>query len=310
MLFHFLLSLNSFVNVIAAPHLAFISRYNLCSNIKTHLQSSTSINPSTKSTHDHDDDGRKQPIFPGAIAINTEDISTCINQTGQTAPANALLGKPSKSKCKHGYTQVFSLDPMPSNKYGMERLNSGLIKLTCPLLVNAIDVMEDDKFMNDINAKLISSNLEENKLVQCMNDAHKVHAETRKELIFGDDNSDCIEESDKYKLLESKLGERGAKYFIEAGVAGANPLSKKVDVKCLHAWLGDYLMRSDTIAEHPIGDMIIKELDKRGIDISGTDDCHTVCSGCSTDTSTSVQVPIPRNRQRKKRRQIQLNDKE
>ena len=292
----------------AAPPLNFISRYNLCSHIKTHLQSSTSINPSTKSRH-HDDDGsiRKQPIFPGAIAINTEDLSTCINQTGQTAPANALLGKPSKSKCKHGYTQVFSLDPMPSNKFGMDRLNSGLIKLTCPLLVNGIDVMEDDKFMNEINDKLIADN-EENELVECMNDAHKVHAETRKELIFGDDNSDSIEENDSYKLLESKLGERGAKYFIEAGVAGANTLSKKVDVKCLHAWLGDYLMRSDTIAEHPIGDMIANELEKRGISISGTDDCHAVCSGCSADTSTSVQVPIPRNRQRKKRRQIQLND--
>jgi len=293
----------------AAPHLAFISQYTLCShNIKTHFQFSIN-HPSTKSRHHDDDDGsRKQPKFPGAIAINTaKDISTCINQTGQTAPANALLGKPSKSKCKHGYTQVFSLDPMPSNKYGMDRLNSGLLKLTCPLLVNAIDVMEDDKFMNEINDKLIADS-EENKLVECMNDAHKTHAETRKELIFGDDNSG-IEESDNYKLLESKLGERGAKYFIEAGVAGANPLSKK-DVKCLHAWLGDYLMRSDTIAEHPIGDMIANELEKRGIDISGTDNCHAICSGCCTDTTTSVQVPIPRNRQRKKRRQIQLNDKE
>lgn len=289
----------------AAPHLAFISRCKLCSNIKTHLQSS--IDPSTKITHH--DDSRKQPIFPGAIAIDTKDISTCINQTEQTAPANALLGKPSKSKCKHGYTQVYSLDPMPSNKYGMDRLNSGLIKLTCPLLVNAIDVMEDDKFMNEINDKLIAGN-EENKLIKCMNDAHKVHAETRKELIFGDDNSDSIEESDNYKLLISKLGERGAKYFIEAGVAGANPLSKKVDVKCLHAWLGDYLMRSDTIAEHPIGDMIVNELEKRGVDISGTEDCHAICSGCSADTSISVQIPIPRNRQRKKRRQIQLHDKE
>ena len=289
----------------AAPHLAFISRCKLCSNIKTHLQSS--IDPSTKITHH--DDSRKQPIFPGAIAIDTKDISTCINQTEQTAPANALLGKPSKSKCKHGYTQVYSLDPMPSNKYGMDRLNSGLIKLTCPLLVNAIDVMEDDKFMNEINAKLMIDS-EENELVTCMNDAHKVHAETRKELIFGDDNSDSIEESDNYKLLISKLGERGAKYFIEAGVAGANPLSKKVDVKCLHAWLGDYLMRSDTIAEHPIGDMIVNELEKRGVDISGTEDCHAICSGCSADTSISVQIPIPRNRQRKKRRQIQLHDKE
>ena len=190
----------------------------------------------------------------------------------------------------------------------MDRLNSGLLKLTCPLLVNAIDVMEDDKFMNEINDKLIADNSDIN-LVTCMNGAHKVHAETRKELIFGDNNLDCsIEESDNYKLLESKLGERGAKYFIDAGVAGANPMSKKVDVKCLHAWLGDYLMRSDTIAEHPIGDMIVNELEKRGVDISGTEDCHAICSGCSADTSISVQIPIPRNRQRKKRRQIQLND--
>lgn len=276
-----------------------------------------SVHPSQPHPNNYQD-SRKHPVFPGAIPIDTNhDVEICINQTGQIAPSNALLGKPSQCKCKFGYTQAFSLDPMPSNKLypgskKLDRLNSGLLKLTCPLLVSSVDILEDDGFIFFLNSKLSVDGEEGNELRKCMNDAHKVHAKARSELIFGENDISKVNKSDNnFRLLQSKLGEQGAKSFMNAGVAGASVNS--MDVKCLHAWLADYLMRGDdTSVEHPIGEAIVKALDKRGVDIAGTDTCNQVCSGqCSRSSSDnetiSVQVPIPRNRQRKKRRQIQMN---
>ena len=36
----------------------------------------------------------------------------------------------------------------------MDRVNSGLLKLTCPLLVTAIDLIEDEGHIDKINSKL------------------------------------------------------------------------------------------------------------------------------------------------------------
>lgn len=94
---------------------------------------------------------RKNPHFPGAVPINATDIQTLIHQTNQASPASAIIGKPATCQCIHGYTQAFSLDPIPM---AGNRLNSGLLKLTCPLLVNAIDALEDDGFIAKINEKL------------------------------------------------------------------------------------------------------------------------------------------------------------
>ena len=78
---------------------------------------------------------RKEPLFPGAIPIESQDITACINQIGQTSPANVLLGKPKFTMCKYGYAQAFSLNPMPrtfrsgtseKNKQPTQRFNSGL----------------------------------------------------------------------------------------------------------------------------------------------------------------------------------------
>ena len=147
--------------------------------------------------------------------------------------------------------------------------------------------------------------------------------------VFGEETSgtDKMDESSimRQEILQTKLGERGAKSFLDAGVAAASPFATTVDVKCLHAWLADYLFRKMEISEshgdtdglateHPIGDAIVKALKERGIDISGTDTCHQVCSGCSSsskdnsDASISVHVPVPRNKQRRKRRQLEKRD--
>lgn len=186
---------------------------------------------------------RKPPLFPGSKPIDTSvDIATCINQTGQSSPTNALLGKPSRCQCRHGYTQAFSLDPMPPtqkiNRSKLDRLNSGLMKLTCPLLVSSIDLLEDDGFMKVINSKFLlleekkkEAEVEKNEWLTCMDDAHKIHAETRNELISRFGATDRMDAGyGSIEIIESKLGEIGAKSFMDAGVAGASPIASTADV--------------------------------------------------------------------------------
>jgi hypothetical protein len=259
----------------------------------------------------------KHSAFPGAIQITEADNATCARQTGQVAPGNALMGKPSQCSCKHGYPQAFSLDPTPPTQQfkrrSMDRVNSGMLKLTCPLVVNAIDILEDEGFINKINSKLAKSDGED-ELSKCMNDAHAIHSSTRKKLIFGSERRNTDESNDDnqiFQLLQSKLGEKGAEYFLDAGVAGANPLSKKKDVKCLHAWMADYLFRitdeevcdDGMTSNHPIGEAILRSLTERGVDFTGTDTCYLVCSGGVDDNGGdgAVTIPVARNKQRKKK---------
>jgi hypothetical protein len=259
---------------------------------------------------------KKHPCFPSAIPVNSTDVKTLIHQTNQMNPSNAVLGKPSRCRCIHGYTQAFSLDPIPHSN---NRLNSGLLKLTCPLLVNSIDELEDDGFIGKINQMLQREACAEgvsSMFKEFMNDAHIVNAESRRALI--DDSYESVESSPR-QIIENKLGKQGAEYFMNAGVAGANPETEKPDVKCLHAWMADYLFRKvvvddastiscnnnsvegpGTTRHHPIGELIKDALSERGININGTENCNMVCSGMQTRVGQFVFVPTPRNKQRKR----------
>lgn len=266
------------------------------------------------------------PLFPGSVPITDDDKVTCERQTGQQAPSNALLGKPLHCNCKHGYPQAFSLDPIPPTQQfkrsSMDRVNSGLLKLTCPLLVTAIDLIEDEGHINKINSKLTDDvEGDGNKLSRCMNKAHAIHSSSRKKLVFGSATIDdkAKDGSQSYQILLSKLGQRGAEYFLDSGVAGANPLSKKQDVKCLHAWIADYLFRNVSSEDdcgdgmttvHPIGEAILETLSDKGLDVTGTETCYQVCSGVEGGEG-ALTIPIPRNKQRKKRgkrRQLKESD--
>mmetsp|Transcript_22970 Transcript_22970/g.47743 ORF Transcript_22970/g.47743 Transcript_22970/m.47743 type:complete len:365 (+) Transcript_22970:55-1149(+) len=264
---------------------------------------------------------RKKPQFPGSTPISVpHDLKTFIHQTNQSSPTNALLGKPSTCQCRHGYPQAYSLDPIPPTQFfkkrKIDRLNSGLLKLTCPLLVMSVDSLEDDGFMRELNAILQADGDEGNEWRKFMDDAHIIHAKTRQTLIAEGDEEITL------KNLKSKLGERGANSFMEAGVAGARPMALNPDAKCLHAWLADYLFRNEfcgedkcnenesMIGSHMIGKAILSALSQRGVDISGTVSCHLVCEGkqstaenglSDADSSIMVSVPIPRNKQRKRR---------
>jgi hypothetical protein len=244
---------------------------------------------------------RRNPQFPGAVSVNSTDIQTLVHQTNQENPANAVLGKPAACQCRHGFPQAFSLDPILLSN---NRLNSGLLKLTCPLLVNSIDLLEDEGFMEEINKMLQKQDSNgikdagDSTMTDFMNRAHKIHALSRQRLL-----SDSINAVKGREMIEEKLGKQGAQYFLDAGVAGVNP--SKPDIKCLHAWMADYLFQSaDNATSHPVGDLVKEALLKRGTDISGTYNCYMICSGVSSSITTLdgnvVSVPTPRNKQRKR----------
>ena len=140
---------------------------------------------------------------------------------------------------------------------------------------------------------------------------HDLHAKVRRDMLEDADNAhdssngangaNALAMND---ILRQKLGERGAEAFLSSGVAGASAGSTD-DVKCLHAWLGDYLFRGEGEEEEDadvptsvaMGHAVVQSLKERGVDISGTESCKSLCD----PSSTAVPLPPrPRNKQRLK----------
>ena len=219
---------------------------------------------------------KRRTTFPNSIPLNDDDNvdndrDVFLRQTNQYNPSRAAIGKPSQGcicHCIHGYPQVFVMDPIYNG-----RINSGLLKLTCPLLVNAIDKLEDDNMIQTINNLLNNNNnngddddkdesLLAKRLRSSMIDAHERHVQARKDMIISEQEDD-----DNLAEIRTKLGPKGYESFMNSGVAGASFVSGSsstttttapkegttklleelrsqqvpVDVKCLHAWYADSL---------------------------------------------------------------------
>jgi hypothetical protein len=217
--------------------------------------------------------------FPNSVAVAPDDLLTLTRQTGQVSPSKAASGVPSFCHCRHGFAQAFALDPAPPSS---GRMTSGLLKLSCPLLVRAVDELEDEGFIQQFNER-VATNVE---LQAAILDAHQTHATARMQMIG--------QQEETLKTIEEKLGERGATAFMQAGVAAVSFDNVK-DVKCLHAWLGDFLFRGAEAS--PLGAMVAQELAQKGIDLTGNPACHTFCDPSS---SVAVEPPKPRNKQRLK----------
>ena len=254
--------------------------------------------------------------FPGSQPITEHDKSVLRRQTGQTAPAEAAVGVPSACSCCHGFPQAFAMDPFPANG---RRVNSGLVKLSCPHLVRAIDELEDEGGIGMMNDVVKDSE----ELQRSMVLTHEMHAKVRRNMLevldatmnddAVDDHTTCSshEGGAMENILRQKLGERGAEAFLSSGVAGASAGSTD-DVKCLHAWLGDYLFRGaqveedeeeedknnfDARASMAMGRAVVQALKERGVDISGTEGCRSLCDPSS---NAAPLPPKPRNKQRLK----------
>uniref|UniRef100_A0A7S4MAG0 Uncharacterized protein n=1 Tax=Odontella aurita TaxID=265563 RepID=A0A7S4MAG0_9STRA len=235
--------------------------------------------------------------FPNSVPVLPADLDVLVRQTGQAAPTRAAIGLPSTCRCRHGFPQAFALDPLPA---GSGRANSGLLKLTCPHLVNAVDDLEDDGGIVTFNERLAVcppdgvGDEERRRLRNSAAEAHTVHASMRR---------DMLSSNDDLEALCSKLGERGAEAFLGSGVAGAaegtfgSDDGVAGDVKCLHAWLADYLFRGLEGDSALLGSAVGAELEMRGIDLNGTAACNAACDPCFKGSNVPPP-PKPRNKQR------------
>ena len=248
--------------------------------------------------------GTCHAAFPGSQPTTEHDKSVLRRQTGQTAPAEAAIGVPSACSCCHGFPQAFAMDPFPANG---RRINSGLVKLSCPHLVRAVDELEDEGGIGAINDIVKGSE----ELQRSMVLTHELHAKVRRDMLEDVDAKMNGGDADEQAvgamndILRQKLGERGAEAFLSSGVAGSSAGSTD-DVKCLHAWLGDYLFRGatedeDDTANVPtsiaMGRAVAQRLKERGVDISGTESCRSLCDPSS---NAAPLPPRPRNKQRLK----------
>jgi hypothetical protein len=203
------------------------------------------------------DPPRRPSIFPNSRDVTVKDIEVFSRQTGQTNPGTAAIGVPTNCQCRHSFPQVFTLDPLPNDR----RMNSGLLKLSCPLLVRAIDKLEDEGCIAQMNAKLVESNNVENttKLQEAMREAHQVHAQVRLALL----------DTDEQRLvLQQRLGDQGADFFLLAGVAGASPDAVS-DVKCLHAWLSMFELEVEDKVHQPTKKGLEDKMDLRTVVMGG-----------------------------------------
>jgi len=300
---------------------------------------------------------------------NINHISILKKQLGgQTNPGDAAIEVPSCTMCQHGYPQVFGMNPFVdpassangdgSNDGGgsvrkkkTQRLNSSLLKLTCPLLVKAIDEMEDDGYIeshfnpqlqmidtsednnnNDNDEMIKMKNQRVEQLRKALKESHELHAQVRNKIVYSD-----ISGKDNIQLLNSKLGRQQqerltstnndnnniiniTEIFLNSGIAGIanNTKQMNTDVKCLHAWLADYLFFGNTDSNenkkknhfHWIGTQIEQILlNEYGISLNGSSNCKCMCDPSFEALDQEVQLkdsflaaPKPRNKQRKRTR--------
>jgi len=192
------------------------------------------------------------------------------------------------SLCKHGKPRAFIQYPVGG------RISSGMIRLTCPHLVKAIDEWEADGAIDKFN-KLLEKDtvLDTGKtLRENFNEINMIHQNLRQ----------LATTCEERELMDNKLGKVGAENLMNSGIIGISQ-GKLDDVKCLHAHTADELLRG----ENEIGKLVLKGLqEERNIDPKGCDECQQQCD-LQIDKNNSEWWYTPaknkqRLRQKKERR--------
>jgi len=178
-------------------------------------------------------------------------------------PEHCVLG--AGASCRHGYLQAFAWNPVqlegPDNK--LTRIHSSLFRLSCPLLVKAIDEWEAQGAVKSINEEARGD--ESGKLAADLNTAHLQHIVARKEVI-GDNLEVAMANA---SATQAQVMEN----IMASGIAGQT--LEKTDIKCLHAQVADTLCRSRS---NKIGELILERLAARGVDVDGNDGCCEQCN--------------------------------
>eukprot|EP00571_Detonula_confervacea_P014308 CAMPEP_0172301118 /NCGR_PEP_ID=MMETSP1058-20130122/3063_1 /TAXON_ID=83371 /ORGANISM="Detonula confervacea, Strain CCMP 353" /LENGTH=330 /DNA_ID=CAMNT_0013011125 /DNA_START=80 /DNA_END=1069 /DNA_ORIENTATION=- len=176
--------------------------------------------------------------------------------------------------CQYGHPQAFGFHPTKGPK-----LVSGLFRLSCPLLCQAIDEYEGEGGVRQMSDWIRSKDRERDEgwKREGYEKANEAQKDIRMELAKDD--------TDK---LVSKMGEYNAQRFLESGVAGI-PASQTYNVKCVHAHVADHLCRCPSSSPdntntrgneegNIIGEHALQILEERGVPVLGNDVCWQQCN--------------------------------
>ena len=209
-------------------------------------------------------------------------------------------------RCKHGHPQAFAFDPIgreawhpPGQEGGSgkrkSRLESGMFRLSCPLLVKAVDEWEGEGAVKEINAQVLASAQGQHEepsqqqepqqlparerlrrakvyvgpnLASMLEEAHGGHAAARHELL-GERLDGLLEEAE----ADGEEAMQTVKHVLESGIAGQT--RTKTDIKCVHAQLADGLCRDNT---NGVANELLKRLEEKGTPVRGDESCAAQCN--------------------------------
>lgn len=204
----------------------------------------------------------------------------------------------SSKLCKYSHPQAFGFHPTNGPK-----LVSGMFRLSCPLLVEAIDEWEGEGGVRELSDWLRQKDKGEDGdwKERGYDNANRMQKKIRMELVSDEDR----------EKLSSRLGEYNAKRFLESGVAGI-PADQTFNVKCIHAHVADHLCRCSTSPESDasptsvtdgniIGRRALEILQyRRGVPINGNDVCWQQCNMNHEQQPTDWNYTPKKNRQKLK----------
>eukprot|EP00591_Stephanopyxis_turris_P001573 CAMPEP_0195512702 /NCGR_PEP_ID=MMETSP0794_2-20130614/4572_1 /TAXON_ID=515487 /ORGANISM="Stephanopyxis turris, Strain CCMP 815" /LENGTH=286 /DNA_ID=CAMNT_0040640549 /DNA_START=135 /DNA_END=995 /DNA_ORIENTATION=- len=178
-------------------------------------------------------------------------------------------------RCTHGFPQAFGFHPIE------RKVSSGLFRLSCPLLVKAIDEWERQGGVREMSDLVRASP----DLREDFEKTLQRTAAVRRSVV--DSFPGGLEK------VQSKLGDNSERY-LSSGIAGISQ-GQVDDVKCLHAHAADHLSRSD--GGNDIGKEVLRRLrEDRGVSVYGDRDCWKQCDPNHVPESSDWNYVPKKNR--------------
>jgi len=233
-------------------------------------------------------------LVPGASGISKDDLDCILERHLFASPSMAekVSAKvlASGRRCRHGWPQALLFDPLTTRTVG------DCVRLTCPLLVSEIDKYERTGAISAYNARLSEEEEMQRELLR-VNEAHR---DLRRHLVEG--------RTVTLDKVRENLGKETVDTILSMGIATMRPSS--TDVKCLHAQVGDELVRG----ANAIGKQVLADLEARGVDVTGNDRC---CDHCNVHvaledarwTMESAKNTLGQRLRRRKQNQLGKQDR-
>jgi hypothetical protein len=255
--------------------------------------SATSSHSSSSPSSKPDDDTTSVDVAGltgGSVKLVSESERNSIELRQLRHPASDMVGVPNVSLCRHGWPQAALWQPM-----GSQRPVSGLMRLTCPHLVQQIDDWEREGAINEFNERLNRDDEAGRARRAELHKANDEHRRLRRAMMSAGDE----------EKVAVRFGEKGKEAFMNSGIAGMSP-TKLDDVKCLHAQLADYLLRG--YDEQSVGADVRRRLEEeRGVSLGGCGNCQEQCNWAEEETDDTWRYQAQKNKSRLRQRSERRN---